>query len=56
MEDKEGNKLVLCEVCQKPIHKDDWTGISKELGWVHEKCIPARIEQIKEVNNKATDK
>ncbi len=39
MENKEGEKYVLCGFCQKPIHVDEFGGVQKGLGFFHAQCF-----------------
>ena len=38
-------KLTLCGICNKPIHINDFGGVSKDNGFHHSNCLDARIKE-----------
>lgn len=41
-------KLVLCGLCGKPIHIDDWGGVSKKDGFFHADCMESFDKKMEE--------
>jgi len=50
-------KRVLCYVCKKPIHIDDWAGVCKK-GMFHKQlsCLLEVVKEIEISSNRAKEK